>query len=85
MHRHLVSESRLREGYKNRRLALGGDEPKQHQQHHSSGDDDEDEDGDVEGEVLMTNDGGAGHIVDDRFDRQYDEEQKEIQQLVDEI
>jgi hypothetical protein len=32
----------------------------------------------------MTND-GAGRIVDDRFDKQYDEEQKEIQQLVDEI
>jgi hypothetical protein len=79
LHRHLVTESRLREGYKNR-LALGGDEPQLHQ--HSS--DDEDEEGDVEGEVLMTND-GAGHIVDDRFDRQYDEEQKEIQQLVDEI
>lgn len=80
MHRHLVSESRLREGYKNR-LAIGGDEPKLNQ--HSS-DEDEDEDGDVEGEVLVTND-GAGRIVDDRFDRQYDEEQKEIQQLVDEI
>jgi hypothetical protein len=80
LHRHLVSESRLREGYKNR-LAIGGDEPKLNQ--HSS-DEDEDEDGDVEGEVLVTND-GAGRIVDDRFDRQYDEEQKEIQQLVDEI
>ena len=78
MYRHLVSESRLREGFKNR-LAIGGDEPTLNQ--HSS---DEDEDGDVEGEVLVTND-GAGRIVDDRFERQYDEEQKEIQQLVDEI
>jgi hypothetical protein len=76
LHRHLVSESRLREGYKNKLGASKQEEDKLNQE--SSGEDDEgDDQGSIEGEILPTNE-GAGHLVDDRFDRQYDEEQKEI-------
>jgi hypothetical protein len=58
----LASESRLREGYKNKL----GETTKQEDENLNQESSDDDQ-GSVEGEVLATNE-GAGNIIDDRFD-----------------